>query len=345
MAPEGYLLPGPGIYDVAIDINFDSPQMEFIVNGEPEAVVNILVEKTSTIEETSPFYSLPLNGLIGTDDGQGRVGYGVNFSGENVPISSDASGTVQTINIPDSTPVATVQTTKEDAYTILNSLERGNILSLTRNATNALSLQWSPSFATPVMVKISSSSAQSDVYGYYSVGVNGDTSQSYIGVQGNPWYGVGPNCRDFEDKSLFDSFNRVYDSSAINSNCALVGPQENIAYGFEWCGNTIHTGDVYLKSVFYTPQDGLSAITRTAWKTDMQFIGEGISGATIPLTGTDAIEGNSPGDTLQNVEDVVRLISERAVCVRNSGAKTEFFWNPKEVLNVLETQEKAAENA
>jgi hypothetical protein len=288
---------------------------------------------------------MPFNGLIGTDDGQGRVGYGVNFSGEKIIVNDNPSEQLTTTDIPDSTPVASVQSSTTSAYAILNSLERGNILTLTRNSTNALSLKWAPSFATPVMMKIGNSSAQSDVFGYYSVGVNNDTSQSYIGAQGNPWYGVGANCRDFSDKSLFDSYNFAYDSSAVNADCGLVGPQENISYGFEWCENTIHTGDVYLKSVFYTPQESSSQITRTAWKDSMSFIGEGVSGASIPLVGTDAIPGNSPGDELKSIEDVINLVHERAVCVRNSGAKTEFFWNPKEVLNVLEDQEKDAEAA
>ncbi|MFH0970391.1 MAG: carboxypeptidase-like regulatory domain-containing protein [Candidatus Diapherotrites archaeon] len=339
---EGYLLPGPGIYDVTLDINFDGPEMSFVNGQEPDAIVNVLLEKTSTIEDNSPFYSLPFNGLIGTDDGQGRVGYGVNFSGEKIVVNDEPHSQVVTVDIPDSTPVASVQSSTVNAYTILNSLERGNILTVTKNSTNSLSIKWSPSFATPVMMKIGNKSAQSDVFGFYSVGVNNDTSQSYIGVQGNPWYGVGANCRDFEDKSLLDSYNRKYDTSAINTDCALVGPQENISYGFEWCGDTIHTGNVFLKSVFYTPQESLSSINRTAWKSEMQFIGEGISGAGIPLNGTNAIPGNTPGDTLTSIEEILNLITERAVCVRNSGAKTEFFWNPKEVLNAIESQEKNA---
>jgi hypothetical protein len=330
---------------VTLDINFTSEGMPFFKNGENDAVVNILVEKTNTTEDNSPFYSMPFNGLIGTDDGQGRVGYGVNFAGEKVVVNGNPSEQLTTTDIPDSTPVANVQTSKTDAYTILNSLERGNILTVTRNATNALSLKWSPSFATPVMLRIGSQSAKSDVYGYYSVGVNNDTSQSYIGAQGNPWYGVGTNCRDFSDKSLLDSYNGIYDTSAINADCGLVGPQENTSYGFEWCENTIHTGNVYLKSVFYTPQDSLSQIAATVYKDSMNFIGEGITGASIPLVGTNALPNNSPGDELQSIEDVINLVHERAVCVRNSGAKTEFFWNPKEVLNALESQEKNAEAA
>lgn len=341
--PAGYLLPGPGIYDVTLDINFTDDTMKFFKNGEPDAVVNVYVEKTSTIEgEMSPFYSLPFNGLIGTDDGQGRVGYGVNYMGEKVVVNEDSTAQVSTIDLVNSTPVATVQTSKVDSYAILNSLERGNILTLTRNGSNNLALKWSPSYATPVLMTVKGNNAQSNAYGFYSIGINGDTAQSYIGAQGNPWYGVGANCRDFEDRGMIDQYSPRYDSSAINASCALVGAQENISYGFEWCENTIHTGNVSLKTIFYTPQGTLSTIARSAYKDDLTFVGEGVSGGNIPLNGTDALPGNTPGDELNSIEDILELVKQEAVCVANSGSKTEFFWNPKEVLNAIENQEKAA---
>lgn len=341
--PAGYLLPGPGIYDVTLDINFSDNTMKFFKNGEPDAIVNVYVEKTSTIEgEMSPFYSLPFNGLIGTDDGQGRVGYGVNYTGEKVVVNEDSAEQVSTIDLVNSTPVATVQTSKVDSYAILNSLERGNILTLTRSGSNNLALKWSPSYATPVLMTVKGNNAQSNAYGFYSIGINGDTAQSYIGAQGNPWYGVGANCRDFEDRGMIDQYSPRYDSSAINASCALVGPQENISYGFEWCENTIHTGSVSLKTIFYTPQGTLSTIARSAYKDDLTFVGESVSGGNIPLNGTDALPGNTPGDELNSIEDILELVKQEAVCVANSGSKTEFFWNPKEVLNAIENQEKAA---
>lgn len=340
--PAGYLLPGPGIYDVTLDINFTDNTMKFFKNGEADAVVNVFIEKTNTVEDVSPFYSLPFNGLIGTDDGQGRVGYGVNYSGEKVVINQDASEQVSTIDIVDSTPVASLQTSAVDSYAILNSTERGNILTLTKSGTNTLALKWSPSYATPVMMTIKSTHAQQDAYGFYSIGVNNDTSQSYIGTKGNPWYGVGANCRDFSDKGMLDAYNPRYDASAINADCALVGAQENISYGFEWCEDTIHVGNVNLKTVFYTPQGTLSTISRSAYLDDLTFTGEGISGGSVPLNGTDALSHNTPGDQLTSVEEILNLVRSEDVCVRNSGSKTEFFWNPKEVLNAIEKEEKAA---
>ncbi len=344
--PAGYLLPGPGIYDITLDVNFTDGGMDFFKTGEPDAIVNVYVEKTSTVEgATSPFYSLPFNGLIGTDDGQGRVGYGVDYSGERVVVNEDSAEQVSTVDIVDSTPVASLQTSKVDAYSILNSTERGNILTLTQSGSNTLALKWSPSYATPVLMKVTGNNAQSNVFGFYSIGINNDTSQSYIGARGNPWYGVGANCRDFEDKGLLDQYSPRYDASAINADCALVGAQENISYGFEWCENTMHTGNVNLKTIFYTPQGSLSTIARSAYKDDLLFTGEGVSGGSVPLNGTNALPGNTPGDELGSIEQILELVKQEAVCVRNSGSKTEFFWNPKEVLNAITAQEKAAEAA
>lgn len=344
--PAGYLLPGPGIYDITLDINFSDSTMKFFKDGEPDAIVNVFIEKTSTVSgEMSPFYSLPFNGLIGTDDGQGRVGYGVNYAGEKVVINQDSAEQVSTVDIVDSTPVSSLQTSKVDAYAILNSTERGNILTLTKSGSNTLALKWSPSYATPVMMTIKSAHAQQDAYGFYSIGVNNDTSQSYIGAKGNPWYGVGANCRDFADKGMLDAYNPRFDSSAINADCALVGPQENISYGFEWCENTLHAGNVNLKTVFYTPQGSLSTIARSAYLDDLMFTGEGISGGSVPLNGTNMLSHNTPGDELSSVEEVLNLVRGEDVCVRNSGSKTEFFWNPKQVLNAIEKEEKAAISA
>ena len=158
---------------------------------------------------------------------------------------------------------------------------------------------------------------------------------------------MGANCRDFEDNALLDKFDRRYDSSAINADCALVGPQKNIAYGFEWCNenNNIHKGSVPLKSIFYTPQGSLSTIAAIAANDKLTFNGEGLGGETLPLNGSGAISNNSPGNDLKSVEQILTLVAGRQVCVTNNGSKTEFFWNPKEVFNAIVAQEKQLEQA
>ncbi|QQR93113.1 MAG: hypothetical protein IPJ89_02645 [Candidatus Iainarchaeum archaeon] len=344
----GYKVPSPGIYQVTIDINFDEPEMRFFKNGSPSGYIKIFLEKSSSIDDQeSPFYSLPFDGLVGTDDGQGRVGYGVNYSGEVVNITSTAGNQVSTIDITGSTPVSSLATTKTDSFKTLNSTERGNLLSLTKNGTSDFALKWSPSYATPILMNISTQNIKSNVYGYYSVGVNNDTSQSYIGAQGNPWYGVGASCRDFEDNAVLDAFDRRYDTSAINADCGLVGPQKNIAYGFEWCNDTsnIHKGTVTLKSIFYTPQGSASSIAAVAANDSISVVGEGSGGSTLPLNGSNVLSNNSPGNDLKSLEEILQMVTAQEVCVRNSGSKTEFFWNPKEVFNAIVAQEKAAEAA
>ncbi|MBI4043427.1 MAG: carboxypeptidase regulatory-like domain-containing protein [Candidatus Diapherotrites archaeon] len=342
----GYLLPGGGLYSATIDINFEDQDMLFYKSDTPVAKVNVKLEKSATEDIPSPFYSLPFNGLIGTDDGQGRVGYGVNFEGEKVSLNQDADQLVETIEIPGSTPVATVKASKENAFKVLNSLERGNVLTISKTSGGA-SLKFAPSFATPVIMKTTNKTFQGEAWGFYSVGINNDTSQSYLGAAGNPWWGVGINCKAFDDKPVQDTFNGKYDVSGLNTACAVVGQQSNIAYGFEWCGktNNVNTGSVYLKSIFYTPQESLSSINKTAFREDMEFVGKTLAGSTLPLNGVDTVPLNSPTNTIQSIEDILDLVAENHVCVSGTGSKVEFFWNPKEVLNALEDQELAAEKA
>ncbi|MEK6902081.1 MAG: hypothetical protein AABX02_00640, partial [archaeon] len=61
-----------------------------------------------------------------------------------------------------------------------------------------------------------------------------------------------------------------------------------------------------------------------------------------PLNGSEVLPGNSVGDELDSMEEILNLVKQQAICVRNTGAKTEFFWNPSEVLNALKAQENAA---
>jgi hypothetical protein len=221
------------------------------------------------------------------------------------------------------------------------------VLTVEKNGSNDFTLKWAPSYATPVLMTITSKNIKGTAYGYYSVGVNNDTSQSYIGAQGNPWYGVGAACRDFEDNVVIDAFDRRYDTSAINADCGLVGPQKNIAYGFEWCNeqNNIHKGNVTLKSIFYTPQGSASSIAAVAANDKITVTGEGSGGSTLPLNGSNVLSNNSPGNDLKSLEEILQMVTAQEVCVRNSGSKTEFFWNPKEVFNAIVAQEKAAEAA
>ncbi|MDZ4256148.1 MAG: hypothetical protein U1C71_00955, partial [archaeon] len=78
-------------------------------------------------------------------------------------------------------------------------------------------------------------------------------------------------------------------------------------------------------------------------KTGMEFTGELVKGNSIPLNGTNVLPGNTPSNRLGSVEEILRLVKQDAMCVRSTGAKIEFFWNPKEVMNALTKQEKEAE--
>ncbi|MCD6478258.1 MAG: PKD domain-containing protein, partial [Candidatus Diapherotrites archaeon] len=87
-----------GLYAVTIDFNFKGSEYDFFKEGAPNATITVKFDKLHDIGidvPDSPFYYLPLNGLVGAS---GRADYGVGFTNATEPI---------TINVINNTPVNT----------------------------------------------------------------------------------------------------------------------------------------------------------------------------------------------------------------------------------------------
>ncbi len=337
---SGYELPSAGQYVVDLNIAFDNTNWQFFDSGAADVKVKVLLNKSpsETDDVSSPFYSLPLDGLIGTTDGDnGRTGYGVAFSGEVVNINSDSSHQVSTQGIASSTPFdnsANVSVSKDQGFKSVNVDNRGVILNVTKS-----SIRFAPSYATPLILNVTNSAQEA--YAFYNFGING--ADTYQGTESNPWWGVGNNCKDFSDRAVTEAFNGKTDRSSLNPTCAPTAGIPGHAYGLEWCDTTQRTGDVFLKTIFYTPQGNANLVNIALANAGAKFISESGAGTNnIGLNGTGKVPNNSSGNDIDSIETIFSLVKQRYVCVSGTGAETKFWWNPTKVLDVLSKQEQSA---
>lgn len=318
--PEGYILPGPGVYNVSINITFGSSAWGlFDANGTESAKIEVELDKADVPEPDSPLYYLPFDGPIGEDGG--RVGYGTNYRGDIITINSGTES-VRTAEIAGSTniPGGLLEVKHIESFEAMNTAERGTVLALSRGENPAL--VYSPSYATPVIMKISKSeSKDSEAWAFYSVGIGGSAAST--GMSMGRWNGIGYNCRDFDDKAVVESFYETMDMHALNTECALIGGEiAATTYGFEFC-NIVDFGSLFLRSIFYTPQGRESFMQAEIAKDSMELWWD-IKGSKISLKGTG-------GQDIANVQNVLDLVREGKVCISSTDSRAEFWWNPAEV--------------
>lgn len=331
--PEGYLLPGPGIYNVTIDITYEDDSWSLFKDGEPNATITIELDKADTPEPDSPFYYLPFDGPIASE---GRVGYGLNFRGDVITINDDPEA-LRTIEIPGSTPIPMGELTVSvaDDFKTLNNDNRGTVLTLVRGANP--SLTYSPSYATPVMMKITNNA--DEAWAFYSIGVDGDAIN--VGPSMSKWHGIGYGCRSFDDKAVIEDFWETSDMHGMNTDCALIGGEyAATTYGFEFC-DPVKFGNLYLKTIFYTPQGRDSLMKAYVGNDSMQLYGN-IIGSQVDLPGTMEFS-----QEINNVENILDLVKAGHVCVSSTDTKAEFWWNPKDIYEAesfLEYEDEAINN-
>ncbi|MFH1255678.1 MAG: hypothetical protein V1494_00125 [Candidatus Diapherotrites archaeon] len=318
---SGYTLPAPGAYNVEIDITYNNDNWNLFTSGsdsEPDATIRVKLNRADSPNPDNPFYYIPFDGLVGTDSG--RNGYGVNFNGRSVYVNEEAGAALQTIEIPGSTPIpnGNVNVDISDDFKHLNNDDRGTVLTVSRTGTP--SIVFSPSYATPVVLEISNQ--LDEAWGFYSVGVDGSAINT--GPYLSTWQGIGINCKSFNDRAVVDEFKDSKDTHGISTSCALVpGEQAPTSYGFEFC-DPKQSGNMFLKSIFYTPQKHDSLVDAVVGNDSMQLLGVGAANNQVPLNG---LEGGAT--VISSIEKVLQMVEEGSLCVSGTDAKAEFWWNPK----------------
>ncbi len=329
-----FTLPGPGTYDVTVDINYSDNSWElFDAKGNPKAKITIRMEKLRQAEPDSPFYYLPLDGLVG--DG-GRTGYGVNFNGDSILVDNSPNP-LRTVEIAGSSPIqdGLLTVNKAKSFKAMQVDNAGVVANLNR-AQGSPQLLFQPSNATPVILQIDKKSG-SDAYAVYQVGVDGDAVD--VGPTLAKWNGVGILCRAFNDEILAQQQN-VPDTHMISASCSVARSGDRSLYTLEFCGEPKRFGTASYETIFYTPQDSDSFIKLAGAASDSaRLIGVRTKAQNIELN------GNGITRKITSLQDIFDLVGEEYMCVSSTNINAEFFWNPKKIYDIINSKEEDAINA
>ena len=333
--PEGYKLPAAGIYDVTIDITYgDNSWALFDEDGNPNATVTVLLEKVDSPKPNSPFYSMPFDGPLGED---GRTGYGLNYNLDNADnlepvIINNSIPIVKTLEFTNSTPAGELTASIQDDFGLLNTTNRGVVLSVIAGETPEI--VFSPSYATPLILEMENNT--DEAWALYSIEVNGGAQS--VGPQPlTKWNGIGLNCKGFDDKFMSEYF-FMGDTHATQAECARTsGELKNTSYGIEVC-EPVKFGKMFLKTTLYTPQSSDSTMKLVSASDTAKLITKGAEGSIVSLN-TETL-----GKELSTVEDVFDAVKDEYICISNTESKTEFWWNPKKVMELVQEQEDSVIN-
>ncbi|MBI5884612.1 hypothetical protein HZB89_00775, partial [archaeon] len=267
-----------------------------------------------------------------------RNGYGVNYSGYAIKIN-DA---VETLSVSHGVSLKTLDVKKEDSFKFVNNDKRGRLLEVGQE-----SMVWSPSTATPVLLKASKGARGGDAYAFYALNIEGQAAET--GTWLLPWTGIGLKCRDFSGTYITQAFDETTDLHAINRQCGLTDPiEEAVAYGLNWCGlpENSKSGSVYLRTIAYTPQGKTGSLTiggasDSAKLLDLATIGTetteySLNGALFTTAAGKAYnQAGNIASYLNSVNDLLSLVNDGYACISTTGgSKASFWWNPVELHNL-----------
>ncbi len=322
-------LPTSGLYRVETIVDFGDDEWEFFSGSTPNAAiaVDLLALRQSPLN--SVFYYLPFDGEVGIEGATlERQGYGIGYDvigNDTVGISRSESVTTRVD--AGSNPVQLVHVTRNASFEELNAFasQRGFILDISNDALNEKSIRFSPSLATPVLLKVSQDATTEPFGAFYTIR-NADIPQN-LGGSAAFWSGAGA-CLDFSGDLVAEVWDFRPDRHAESTDRL---PNWEFAYGVDW-PLAEQSGDVYLKTVFFAPSSGEYALNAASENLEFATPDSAFASA-VNLEGISSMpfnrKGLSASDRLTAIEDVFDLVEQGTVCVTNTGVKTSFWWNPK----------------
>ncbi len=336
-------LDSPGRYRVELMGYFKDKWEFFDSQGKPNALMIVSFYRLNDPQPNSPFYSMPIDGLVGLDGTSlERQGYGTQFLNKSDQIAFNktlATQAAKTYADAGSNAIARVSTQVGADYRKLNSDLgfRGNLLNIIRSPSGEMELDYSPNYATPVILKMSHAIDPNKFGAYY---VLEDSRKGGVEVGGtlNYWQGLGA-CIDFSGKPVFEAFDFAPDRSAKAEDRI---PNWEQSYTTQW-NESIKEGDVYLRTEFYTPIGSTATLRLIHPTTNAKFISSNTNDkgeSTVTLNGINGMEFNNPtaANRISSIQDILSLVESGNVCVTNNGLQSRYWWNPKKLFNQGQTK-------
>lgn len=330
-------LPTSGLYQADLIIKYGRNDAElhnsewklFDESGSPIATVKVNLRAVRQTPSNSPFYYLPFDGLVGIGGSKlERNGYGLVFDvSEQEAFSLSRAAGIKTTQGPSSNPVQVVKVTRENALQNLNSraTQRGFVLDVESTGANKKTMLFTPALATPVLMKITQAATKDSFSAFYVIQESDQPK-----VTGNNltyWTGAG-RCRDFTGEIVATAFDEKPDRKATEND---VVDARDFAYAIDW-PKALKGGNVYLKTVFYTPADGKFGL-QAANDKPLFWTPDESEQKAVNLGGISGMAFNRQGttdtDRITALDDLFDLVKQQAICVTNTGVRTSFWWNPK----------------
>ena len=339
------VLPGPGRYEVEIQIIYDSYWHLFNAAGEPTGKINVILNKDMKPEQNMPVYYLPLDGKVGIVD-KVRSGYGVSYLQDSIYITNPESPSaynLKTEGYTSSNALKQIEVDEVKDFDMMNNIERGKILSITSDGShNNNKIKFVPSRATPVALRVDNDNG--DAFAFYKLSIGapeGEGGQiAHPGYTLTYWTGYN-GCEDFSGISLIEAFLSRPDIVVTESELGPVTQSQNFAYGVEWPENEItRNGSVWLKTIFYTPTNyetgsGISRLSLDSRNDEAKlFTADQTNGLlSVELNTLDGYE-----DKIESIKQIYDMITNKIACVNYEETYFDVYYNPKKVYDVLDPE-------
>ena len=321
-------LPAAGKYRVDLSILFGDEWTFFDGEGNPSAGIVAEFYHLDNPSPNSPFYRMPFNGLVGLENTVfDRVGYGVEYINMGEEIVKINDSLVQTYSGVGSSALSHVTVEERTDIRSLNSIPstRGNLLEVTANAgTGTGTLDFTPSLATPLMMRVNHEVNPNPFAAYYQLSRNGTPQDT-----GNTltfWEGAG-NCYDFGGTPIYEKFNYSPDRAGLPTDQY---PSWPYLYAVDW-ERALVGGNAFLRTIFYTPADGAYSLNGEAGTARFITANYPDYSTSQLLDGITTMPYNNASSAIDSLQDVFDLVGEGKICVSDSGAKARFFWNPETI--------------
>ncbi|MFH1545207.1 MAG: hypothetical protein ABIE23_03925, partial [archaeon] len=324
-------LPAPGLYRVDIDVWFSEDWKFFDSGGDPLGVIIIRLNRlASRDEQMSAFYYLPFDGRVGLEGSTyNRQGYGVAYSNYamNLLQGEEISEVVKTYSSAESNPFMEMDVEFEQDFRNLNSelASRGDVLKISGAGTGQKKMVFSPSIGTPVMLKVENPEGN-PIKAFYRL-----MEEGRIGEAGSTlsyWDGADKlECKDFDGTFLWNKY------SVTDTKASSLDLREGVNikdYKLEW-DNVNYQGNVWYKSMFYTPTEELYALHTVSPTSKMTFYSPSVvsGGSSVTLNGVKGSSGTEYFNEMNSLNKIFDLVREGKMCIADNGRTVDIFWNEK----------------